>query len=70
MSQFRPKKLDIGCHLNIKVIRDHAKRKAFAHYEPERSAQQLLSPPYRWIADNPPTIPHTLAPTPRLETAY
>lgn len=38
MSQFRAKKLDIGCFLNIKIIRDHSKRKAFAQYEPERLA--------------------------------
>ena len=38
MSQFRAKKLDIGCFLNIHIIRDHSKRKAFAQFEPERSA--------------------------------
>jgi hypothetical protein len=36
MSFFRAKKLDIGSFLNIKVIRDHTKRKAFAEFEPER----------------------------------
>lgn len=33
---FRAKKLDIGSYLNIKVIRDHTKRKVFAENEPER----------------------------------
>lgn len=39
MSQFRAKKLDIGSFVNIRVIRDHTKRKVFAQYEPERCAQ-------------------------------
>jgi hypothetical protein len=30
---FRAKKLDIGCFVNIKVIRDHTKRKVFAEHE-------------------------------------
>jgi small subunit ribosomal protein S14 len=33
---FRAKKLDIGCFVNIKVIRDHTKRKVFAEHETER----------------------------------
>jgi hypothetical protein len=33
---FRAKKFDLGCFTNIKVIRDHSKRKAFAEAEPER----------------------------------
>ena len=36
MSMFRAKKLDIGCFVNIKVIRDHTKRKVFAEHETER----------------------------------
>jgi hypothetical protein len=36
MSMFRSKKLDLGCFVNIKVIRDHTKRKVFAEHEPER----------------------------------
>jgi hypothetical protein len=36
MSMFRAKKLDLGCFTNIKIIRDHSKRKAFAAAEPER----------------------------------
>ncbi|KAH8205638.1 hypothetical protein TruAng_000132 [Truncatella angustata] len=37
MSMFRAKKLDIGCFLNIKTIRDHTKRKVFAENEPQRN---------------------------------
>jgi hypothetical protein len=33
---FRAKKLDVGCFVNIGIIRDHSKRKAFAQFEPER----------------------------------
>lgn len=36
MSQFRAKRLDIGCFVNKWVIRDHTKRKVFAEYETER----------------------------------
>jgi hypothetical protein len=36
MSMFRSKKLDLGCFVNIKVIRDHTKRKVFAEHEAER----------------------------------
>lgn len=43
MSMFRAKKLDIGCFVNIKTIRDHSKRKAYAQFEPERCAKQLCS---------------------------
>jgi hypothetical protein len=42
MSMFRAKKLDIGSFVNIKVIRDHTKRKVFAEHEPERYAIPLL----------------------------
>lgn len=38
MSQFRAKKLDIGCFVNIRNIRDHTKRKVYAEFEPERYA--------------------------------
>jgi hypothetical protein len=38
MSMFRAKKLDLGCFVNIKVIRDHTKRKVFAENEVERQA--------------------------------
>jgi hypothetical protein len=30
---FRSKKLDLGCFVNIKVIRDHTKRKVFAEHD-------------------------------------
>lgn len=36
MSMFRSKKIDLGCFLNIKVIRDHTKRKVFEANEPQR----------------------------------
>ena len=36
MAQFRAKKLDLGCFVNIKTIRDHTKRKVFEQNEPER----------------------------------
>ncbi|KAK6072666.1 Arb2 domain-containing protein [Seiridium cupressi] len=42
MSMFRAKKLDIGSFLNIKVIRDHTKRKVFAAHEPERQALRYI----------------------------
>jgi len=42
MSMFRAKKLDLGCFINIKVIRDHTKRKVFEENEPERYATPAL----------------------------
>jgi hypothetical protein len=36
MAQFRPKKLDLGGFINIKIIRDHGKRKAYEQFEPQR----------------------------------
>ncbi|KAI8963992.1 hypothetical protein F5Y11DRAFT_122278 [Daldinia sp. FL1419] len=42
MSMFRAKKLDIGCFVNIKTIRDHSKRKAYAQFEPERQALRYI----------------------------
>ncbi|KAL9088297.1 MAG: hypothetical protein Q9165_006221 [Trypethelium subeluteriae] len=36
MSQFRAKKLDLGCFINARVIRDHTKRKVFEQFEPQR----------------------------------
>lgn len=36
MSMFRAKKLDLGCFVNIKVIRDHTKRKVYEKHETER----------------------------------
>lgn len=46
MSMFRAKKLDIGSFVNVKVLRDHTKRKVFAANEPERCASsrpQIIS---------------------------
>ncbi|KAH8662125.1 ribosomal protein S14p/S29e [Xylariales sp. PMI_506] len=42
MSMFRSKKLDLGCFVNIKTIRDHTKRKVFAQFEPERQALRYI----------------------------
>ncbi|KAK1775349.1 hypothetical protein QBC45DRAFT_422542 [Copromyces sp. CBS 386.78] len=42
MSMFRAKKLDLGCFTNIRVLRDHAKRKAFVEAEPERQALRYV----------------------------
>lgn len=36
MSMFRAKKLDLGCFVNIHIIRDHTKRKVYEKYEAER----------------------------------
>lgn len=36
MSMFRAKKLDLGCFVNIKIIRDHTKRKVYEKFETER----------------------------------
>lgn len=38
----RAKKLDLGCFVNIKIIRDHTKRKTFEKYETERYVQLSL----------------------------
>ncbi|GAB7356024.1 hypothetical protein MBLNU459_g6645t1 [Dothideomycetes sp. NU459] len=42
MSMFRAKKLDLGGFVNIKVIRDHTKRKVFEEHETERQALRYL----------------------------
>ena len=39
---FRSKKLDLGGFVNIKVIRDHTKRKVFEQNETERSVATPL----------------------------
>jgi hypothetical protein len=44
MSMFRAKKFDLGCFTNIKIIRDHSKRKAFAAAEPERYRFNTVCP--------------------------
>lgn len=38
MSMFRAKKLDLGCFIKARTIRDHTKRKVFEAYETERYA--------------------------------
>jgi hypothetical protein len=36
MAQFRAKRLDLGCYVTPRIIRDHTKRKVFNEFEPER----------------------------------
>ncbi|PNY23760.1 37S ribosomal protein MRP2, mitochondrial [Tolypocladium capitatum] len=38
MSMFRAKKLDLGCFVKARTIRDHTKRKVFEEFETERCA--------------------------------
>ncbi|KAA6408184.1 MAG: 37S ribosomal mitochondrial [Lasallia pustulata] len=42
MAHFRAKKLDLSCFINIRVIRDHTKRKVFEQYEVERQALRYI----------------------------
>ncbi|KAL9120686.1 MAG: hypothetical protein Q9187_002754 [Circinaria calcarea] len=42
MAQFRAKKLDLSCFVNIRTIRDHTKRKVFEQYETERQALRYI----------------------------
>ncbi|KAI9812246.1 MAG: 40S ribosomal protein mrp2, mitochondrial [Phylliscum demangeonii] len=42
MSQFRAKRIDICSFINIKVIRDHTKRKVYEKYETERQALRYV----------------------------
>ncbi|KAK2601083.1 hypothetical protein N8I77_010555 [Diaporthe amygdali] len=42
MSMFRAKKLDLGCFVNVKVIRDHTKRKVYEKFEAERQALRYI----------------------------
>ena len=43
MAQFRAKRLDLGGFVNIRVLRDHTKRKVFEKFEPERYEPALLA---------------------------
>lgn len=52
MSMFRAKKLDLGCFVKARTIRDHTKRKVFEEFETERCA--LSCNPY--TPEHP--IPH------------
>lgn len=36
MSMFRAKKLDLGCFVNVRVLRDHTKRRVYEQFETER----------------------------------
>ncbi|KAL9603599.1 MAG: hypothetical protein Q9219_001102 [cf. Caloplaca sp. 3 TL-2023] len=42
MAQFRAKKLDLSCFVNVRVIRDHTKRKVFEQYETQRQALRYI----------------------------
>ncbi|CAK3780284.1 37S ribosomal MRP2, mitochondrial [Lecanosticta acicola] len=42
MASFRAKRLDLGCFINNKIIRDHTKRKVFETHEPERQALRYI----------------------------
>ncbi|KAK3172521.1 hypothetical protein OEA41_005843 [Lepraria neglecta] len=42
MSQFRSKKLDLSCFINVRVLRDHTKRKVFEQYETQRQALRYI----------------------------
>ena len=44
MAQFRLKKLDLGCHVNVRTLRDHTKRRIFERYEPERYVHTDILP--------------------------
>jgi hypothetical protein len=56
MSMFRAKKLDLGCFTNIKIIRDHSKRKAYEAAEAERYGLPRLCPDTKLNGtDIPPT---------------
>ncbi|KAL7947603.1 hypothetical protein V8C42DRAFT_318229 [Trichoderma barbatum] len=42
MSMFRAKKLDLGCFVKARTIRDHTKRKVFEENEAERQALRYV----------------------------
>ncbi|KAM5475892.1 40S ribosomal protein mrp2, mitochondrial [Microsporum audouinii] len=44
MSHFRAKRLDLGGFVNVRIIRDHTKRKVFEQYEPERAVPTPSKP--------------------------
>jgi hypothetical protein len=54
---FRAKRLDLSCFINVRVLRDHAKRKAFEQHETQRYEPQdnlLPSPRSQYISNLPP----------------
>ncbi|PHH80597.1 hypothetical protein CDD80_856 [Ophiocordyceps camponoti-rufipedis] len=42
MSMFRPKKLDLGCFVKTRTLRDHVKRLVFEKHEAERQALRYI----------------------------
>ncbi|PHH84318.1 hypothetical protein CDD83_2121 [Cordyceps sp. RAO-2017] len=42
MSMFRAKKLDLGCFIQTRIVRDHTKRKVFEQFETERQALRYI----------------------------
>ena len=55
MSMFRAKKLDLGCFVKVRTIRDHTKRKVFEQFEAERYAPP--PPPPRGFSPMMPRYP-------------
>ncbi|KAK4073185.1 uncharacterized protein Triagg1_5465 [Trichoderma aggressivum f. europaeum] len=51
MSMFRAKKLDLGCFVKARTIRDHTKRKVFEEHEAE--SPSIRDPQYDFAAPNP-----------------
>lgn len=43
MAQFRAKKLDLGCFVNVMNMRDHTKRKVFEQNEVQRQALRYMA---------------------------
>ncbi|PHH59640.1 hypothetical protein CDD81_2798 [Ophiocordyceps australis] len=42
MSMFRAKRLDLGCIINTRIVRDHTKRMTYYSYETERQALRYI----------------------------
>ncbi|KAM0323138.1 hypothetical protein ACHAQA_008988 [Verticillium albo-atrum] len=42
MSMFRPKKLNLSCFTNVRILRDDAKRQVFQEHETQRQALRYL----------------------------
>ncbi|KAH6980855.1 hypothetical protein BKA56DRAFT_673322 [Ilyonectria sp. MPI-CAGE-AT-0026] len=51
MSMFRAKKLDLGCFVNVRTLRDHTKRKVFEQNETESNDDD--DDTVRWLLSNP-----------------
>lgn len=51
MSMFRAKKLDLGCIIRTRIVRDHTKRKTFEAFEPERYGRVRGEGDGSWMAN-------------------